>query len=39
MEIGISSLGHIIEYGLSHNYENLLDLILKATEDCLSFAE
>jgi sugar phosphate isomerase/epimerase len=39
MEIGFSSLGHVIEYGLSHNYENLLDLILKATEDCLNFAE
>jgi sugar phosphate isomerase/epimerase len=39
MELGISSLGHIIEYGLSNNYENLLDLILKASEDCLIFAE
>ncbi|MBA7670409.1 endonuclease 4 [subsurface metagenome] len=39
MELGISSLGHIIEYGLSKNYENLVDLILKASEDCLNFAE
>ncbi|MFX1238405.1 MAG: sugar phosphate isomerase/epimerase family protein [Promethearchaeota archaeon] len=39
MELGISSLGHIIEYGLSNNYENLVDLILKASEDCLIFAE
>ncbi|MFX1479231.1 MAG: sugar phosphate isomerase/epimerase family protein [Promethearchaeota archaeon] len=39
MEIGISSLGHIIEYGLSSNFNNLLDLMLKATEDCLNFAE
>jgi sugar phosphate isomerase/epimerase len=39
MELGISSLGHIIEYGLSNNYENLIDLVLKASEDCLIFAE
>ena len=39
MELGISSLGHIIEYGLSKNYENLVDLILKTSEDCLNFAE
>ncbi|MFX1279508.1 MAG: sugar phosphate isomerase/epimerase family protein [Promethearchaeota archaeon] len=39
MELGISSLGHIIEYGLSKNYENLIDLVLKASEDCLIFAE
>ena len=39
MELGISSLGYIIEYGLSKNYENLVDLILKASEDCLNFAE
>ena len=39
MEIGVSSLGHIIEYGLSNNYESLLDLIIKSSEDCLNFAE
>lgn len=39
MELGISSLGYIIEYGLSKNYENLVDLVLKASEDCLNFAE
>ncbi|MFX0081367.1 MAG: sugar phosphate isomerase/epimerase family protein [Candidatus Hodarchaeota archaeon] len=39
MELGISSLGHIIEYGLSKNYKNLVDLTLKASEDCLKFAE
>lgn len=39
MELGISSLGYIIEYGLSKNYENLVELILKASEDCLNFAE
>ncbi|MFW9875661.1 MAG: sugar phosphate isomerase/epimerase family protein [Candidatus Thorarchaeota archaeon] len=39
MELGISSLGYIIEYGLSKNYENLIDLVLKASDDCLNFAE
>ncbi|MHA2393633.1 MAG: sugar phosphate isomerase/epimerase family protein [Promethearchaeota archaeon] len=39
MELGISSLGHIIEYGLSKKYESLSDLIFKASEDCLEFAE
>jgi sugar phosphate isomerase/epimerase len=39
MQLGISSLGHIIEYGLSNNYENLNNLVLKASEDCLIFAE
>jgi sugar phosphate isomerase/epimerase len=38
-ELGISSLGHIVEYGLLGNFENLFDLILKASEDCLNFAE
>ncbi|MFX1314510.1 MAG: sugar phosphate isomerase/epimerase family protein [Promethearchaeota archaeon] len=38
-ELGISSLGHIIEYGLSGKYESLFDLILKASDDCLKFAE
>lgn len=39
MELGVSSLGYIIEYGLSSNYMNLNDLVLKASEDCLIFAE
>lgn len=38
-ELGISSLGHIIEYGLLGNFKNLFDLLLKASEDCLKFAE
>ncbi len=38
-ELGISSLGHIIEYGLLGKFENLFDLLLKASEDCLKFAE
>jgi len=39
MEVGISSLGYIIEYGLSNSYESLSDLVYKASEDCLNFAE
>lgn len=39
MDLGISSLGYIIEYGLSKKYKSLSDLIFKATEDCLKFAE
>ena len=37
MELGISSFGYIIEYGLSNNYESLSDLVYKASEDCLNF--
>ncbi|MHA2036198.1 MAG: sugar phosphate isomerase/epimerase family protein [Promethearchaeota archaeon] len=39
MEFGISVLGYIIEYGLNHKYESLTDLVYKASEDCLNFAE
>ncbi|MHA2007954.1 MAG: sugar phosphate isomerase/epimerase family protein [Promethearchaeota archaeon] len=39
MELGISSLGYIIEYGLAKDYKNLTDLFIKASEDCLRFAE
>lgn len=39
MELGISSLGHIIEYGLSGNYISLMDLLFKASEACLNYAE
>ncbi|MFW9821487.1 MAG: sugar phosphate isomerase/epimerase family protein [Candidatus Thorarchaeota archaeon] len=39
MDLGISSLGHIVEYGRSNKYDNILDLFLKATEECLIFAE
>jgi len=39
MELGISSLGHIIEYGLNKQYNSLTDLFIKATEDSLNFAE
>ncbi len=39
MELGISVLGYIIEYGLSQKYESLTDLVYKASVDCLNFAE
>jgi sugar phosphate isomerase/epimerase len=39
LELGISSLGYIIEYGLSNNFESLSDLVYKSSEDCLNFAE
>ncbi|MHA1148132.1 MAG: sugar phosphate isomerase/epimerase family protein [Promethearchaeota archaeon] len=41
MQLGISSLGHIIELGLTKNerYTSLLDLLLDATETCLKFSE
>lgn len=39
MQLGISSLGYIIELGSSGNYKSLIDLQLKASEACLNFAE
>ncbi|MEE9377973.1 MAG: sugar phosphate isomerase/epimerase [Candidatus Lokiarchaeia archaeon] len=39
MELGISSLGHIIEMGLNGKFKNLFELQLKASEKCLNFAE
>lgn len=39
MKLGISSLGHIIEFGLSGKFKNLIDLLLEATEACLNFSE
>lgn len=39
MELGISSLGYIIDLGLTKNFENLFDLIYNASELCLNFAE
>ena len=39
MKLGISSLGYIIEYGLSNKYESLTELVYEASEDCLDFAE
>ena len=39
MELGISSLGYIIDFGLNQNFENLFDLLYNASELCLNFAE
>ena len=39
MELGISSLGHIIENGISGKFKNLADLLLKSSENCLDYAE
>jgi len=39
MELGISTLGHIIEIGLNDKFKNLFELLLKASEECLNFAE
>lgn len=39
MELGISTLGHIIEMGLNSKFKNLFELLLKASEECLNFAE
>ncbi len=39
MELGISSLGHIIDMSLSGNCKNLFDLQLNASEACLTYAE
>ncbi|MFX0031644.1 MAG: sugar phosphate isomerase/epimerase family protein [Promethearchaeota archaeon] len=39
MELGISSLGFIIEMGLSKGYQNVFDLLYRSTEACLTIAE
>jgi len=39
MELGISTLGHIIEIGLNGKFKNLFELQLKASEESLNFAE
>jgi len=39
MELGISALGHIIEMGLNGKFKNLFELLYKASEECLNFAE
>ena len=39
MELGISALGHIFDLALTSNFKDLKDLLLKASEQCLSFAE
>ena len=39
MELGISSLGYVVDFGLSGEFNSLPDLLFKATESCLTFAE
>lgn len=39
MELGISSLGFIIELGLSNPFQDIHDLLYKSTKACLDFAE
>jgi sugar phosphate isomerase/epimerase len=39
MELGISTLGHVIDIALSNKFENLLELQLKASREGLNFAE
>jgi len=39
MELGISSLGYIMDLGVSGKFKDLLNLLLDTTESCLMFAE
>ncbi len=39
MELGISSLGHMFDIGLTGKFKNLIDLQIKSIEQCLNFAE
>ncbi len=39
MELGISSLGNLVELALTKKYTRMIDLLLDATEACLKFAE
>jgi len=39
MELGISSLGHIIDFGLNNKYNDIFSMYYQSTEDCLKFAE
>lgn len=39
MELGISSLGHIIDYGLNNKYKDIFQMFYQSTEECLKFAE
>ncbi|MFX1356009.1 MAG: sugar phosphate isomerase/epimerase family protein [Promethearchaeota archaeon] len=39
MQLGISSLGFIIEKGLSNKFSNIFDLLFSSTEACLLYAE
>lgn len=39
MNLGISTLGHLIDLARTQNFTNLKDLLVKASEKCLNFAE
>lgn len=39
MELGISSLGNIIDFGLDRKYNDIPDMLYHATDECLKFAE
>ena len=39
MELGISSLGNIIDYGLNIEYDDIPNMLYHATDECLTFAE
>jgi len=39
MELGISSLGHIIDYGLNNEDKDITNMFFQSTEECLNFAE
>lgn len=39
MELGISSLGFLVDLGLSGKFKNLFNLLFDATESCFKFAE
>ena len=39
MELGISSLGNIIDFGLDKKYNDIPDMLYHATDECLKLAE
>jgi sugar phosphate isomerase/epimerase len=39
MELGISSLGNIIDFGLNSKYNDVPNMLYQATDNCLKFAE
>ena len=39
MELGISSLGNIIDYSVNGKHSDIPNIIYHATEECLKFAE
>ena len=39
MKLGISALGHLFDLAITHKFEDLKELQLKASVECLNFAE